>query len=144
MIKCSIYTKRKKKRIFTLAVINVQYIIVCVNKYRLICLLFISVHIVIHFIENCISHVNGTCKSDRGTESEIQAIFVNKKNWFFNCPGFGHFGINRNLLSANIDIEHKTVYSPFMSYRTRFSLIVSYIIEIRKKICSNVMLLYNT
>ena len=46
-------------------------------------------------------------KSDRGNANKIHAVCNNRKNWFFNCPGFGQFGINWKLLNVYIIMEHE-------------------------------------
>ena len=46
------YTERKKKRIFTLNVICIKYVLFVSMNLCLKCKIFISKHIVIHFIAN--------------------------------------------------------------------------------------------
>ena len=46
-------------------------------------------------------------KSDRGNASEIHAVCNNRKNWFFQCPCSGQFGINWKFLNVNIIMAHK-------------------------------------
>ena len=53
----------------------------------------------------CMSRVNG--KSDRGHTSETTSVSNNRKNWFFKCHSFWHFGMNWILLNVNINMAHE-------------------------------------